>query len=101
MASGRLAKAALQMLSNVRFATTHANRSIHRAAQGGNMVRMVYKPAYDDRPRTYLVEPYSYRGDKFYAFHPKHGQIHSFTKSRIISAEPMKKEFEPQWEVEL
>ena len=75
------------------------------AADGENMLRMRYIPKGASAPKTYVVEPYSYRRkhgkDYFYAWHPKHDQIHSFLQSRIVSAEPMKKEFDPRFEVEI
>ena len=75
------------------------------AAEGENMLRMQYIPKGASAPKTYTVEPYSYRvkhGKKyFYAYHPKHDAIHSFLQSRIVSAEPMRRTFDPRWPVEI
>lgn len=102
MADRDLVRGAIKMLYGLKpDRSSHVRSTIHEAGQGNNRVKMQYVPAYDNKPRTYVVDPYEFKGKYFYAFHPRHNQIHSFLRSRIISVTPTKAEFDPQWPVKV
>lgn len=78
--------------------------TVKKAARAGKIVKIRYAPKYDDKPRTYYVEPYSYRGDLFYAYKQgkrgKKSGIRAFKRGRIHSVKIGRKQFDPRWEVE-
>ena len=77
------------------------NKEIRNAADGNHTLKMVYTRK-DGKTKTYYgIEPYEFKGKYFYGYHPAHGQIHSFIKDRIHSAEETNRSYKPKWDVKI
>ena len=64
-------------------------------------LELTYTRERDGATRRYIVDPYSVRyGDRLYARHAVHGEIHAFLLSNIGDARVTTSRFSPIWDVE-
>lgn len=64
------------------------------------MVMLSYHKEGETKPKNYLVEPYSYRGDKLFAYDSDNKSIKAFNLLRIADAKVHSNTYEPRWPVE-
>lgn len=55
----------------------------------------------DEKAKTYILEPYSYRGTKFFGYDQTAKSIKAFDINNIVRVSPLGKTFKPRWKVEL
>lgn len=78
-----------------------------RSAGGQNkVVLMEYKSGDadpDEKAKSYIVEPYSYRNDgkTFFGYDQTAKSIKAFNVMNIVRVSPLGKSFKPRWPVEL
>ena len=71
------------------------------AAKELKVVLMEYQTDDAEKAKTYLVEPYSYRGPKFFGYDLTAKSIKAFTLTSIVRVNPTGKTYKPRWTVEL
>lgn len=80
------------------------HENIRLGARQQKAVFLKYQVGGDDENpevRTYLVEPYSYRKDKFFGYDVDGKGIKAFSLLKIRSVSVSDKTFKPRWKVEL
>lgn len=79
------------------------DKELRLAASQKKLVLMEYKADDEEKAKSYLLEPYSYRenGAKFFAFDRAAKSIKAFKTENIIRVSPLGKTFKPRWKVEL
>jgi hypothetical protein len=81
-----------------------AIKDVHKTlAEAGRRKMAVYvKYRFEDGgSKTYLVEPYSYRGDRFFGFDLDHKVIKAFKLLQVERVTISDKAYKPRWKIEL
>ena len=64
-------------------------------------VKYGFDESRDAKSKTFLVEPYSYRGDRFFGYDRDAGSIKAFKLLQIHRVTISDQQFKPRWKVEL
>lgn len=90
-----------QKMPRGRQSLQRIDAEIKQAARGRQVIIMEYRPGDSTETKTYQVEPYSYRGDKFFGFDRTAGSIKAFQMMNIVRVQQTKEQYKPKWKVEL
>lgn len=72
-----------------------------KAAGNKKVALMEYRPGDSERSMTFLVAPYSYRGNLLFAYDMTRKGIRAFKMTNIVRVQQTEQKFKPKWKVEL
>jgi len=73
---------------------------ISDAARRNKVVRIQYTKKTTGETKTYMIEPYSTRGEFLFGYDTSEGKIKKFLIDNILEAIETEDEFTPRWVVE-
>jgi hypothetical protein len=74
---------------------------LKEAAKRSSVVLMEYRIGDSEKSKTFLIAPYSYRGDRFFGYDMTQKGIRAFKMMNIVRVQQTAKKFKPKWKVEL
>lgn len=88
-------------LNRGRMRLLRIHEALREASASRHLVTMDYRADDSNKTKTYLLEPYSYRGDRFFGYDRVAKSIKGFKLLNIIRVRPTQVSYQPRWKVEI